>query len=230
VLVSILQTCTTEELEEETLSDDDTLFDPDPSSLKRASSPTGSESDSDGTSAEKRAAIKGKILAVGRMSRVFSLMREESERNSELRTLRIDTRLGAADGDEADHLVDGAELTREAIHGWKEARVSDVRDPSRPLFPSPAPMRPLFPACTDRERTPAAQPLRCECSGIGPAALLGNADFFTSFARPTRTRQHRPRRARRPALRHPRRLDQAVRARRGSVSLALLTAANHSIH
>lgn len=131
VLVSILQTCTNEELEENALSDDDTLFDPEASSIERASSPTGSESDAEGTSAEKRAAIKGKILTVGRMSRVFSLMREESERSSELKTLRIDTQVGAADGDEADYLVDGAELTREQIHGWKEARVSDVRTKRR---------------------------------------------------------------------------------------------------
>ena len=159
MLVSILQTCTSEELEEESPSDDDvTLFDPDAASIKRSSSPTGSESDSDGTSAEKRAAIKGKILAVGRMSRVFSLMREESERSSELKTLRIDTSAGTAAGDEADRLVDGAELTREAINGWKEARVSDVRSGASASSPSLALTRPSL-SNLDRERATAARPL-----------------------------------------------------------------------
>lgn len=57
MLVAVLNTCTKEELEE---SDDDSLI-----------SPTSSNEDS----AERRRVIKGKILAVGRMARVFALLR-----------------------------------------------------------------------------------------------------------------------------------------------------------
>lgn len=57
MLVAVLNTCTKEELEE---SDEDTLI-----------SPSTSPEDA----AERRKIIKGKILAVGRMARVFALLR-----------------------------------------------------------------------------------------------------------------------------------------------------------
>lgn len=55
--MAVLNTCTKEELEE---SDEDTLVSP-------ASTPE--------ESAERRKVIKNKILAVGRMARVFALLR-----------------------------------------------------------------------------------------------------------------------------------------------------------
>ena len=58
MLVAVLNTCTKEELEES--SDEET-----------AVSPTTPSEDS----AERRKVIRNKILAVGRMSRVFSLLR-----------------------------------------------------------------------------------------------------------------------------------------------------------
>jgi len=57
MLVAVLNTCTKEELED---SDDETTL---------ATSATSEES------AERRKAIKSKIMAVGRMSRVFALLR-----------------------------------------------------------------------------------------------------------------------------------------------------------
>jgi serine/threonine-protein phosphatase 2B catalytic subunit len=59
MLVAVLNCCTKEELEEEA-EEDETLV----------ASPTSSE-----VSVERRNVIKGKILAVGRMSRVFALLR-----------------------------------------------------------------------------------------------------------------------------------------------------------
>lgn len=115
MLVAILQTCTAEELEEDLSDEEDTLIEP--------SSPTLVASD-DELSEEKRQAVKAKILAIGRMSRVFTLMRDESEKNSELKSLRIDT--------DASHLADGAEVVKESIHGWKEARVSDIENERLP--------------------------------------------------------------------------------------------------
>lgn len=55
MLIAVLNTCTKEELEES--SDDESV------------------SDSDTAKAARRKVIRNKILAVGRMSRVFSLLR-----------------------------------------------------------------------------------------------------------------------------------------------------------
>lgn len=57
MLVAVLNTCSKEELEE---ADEDSLVSP---------ASTAEES------AERRKVIKGKILAVGRMARVFALLR-----------------------------------------------------------------------------------------------------------------------------------------------------------
>lgn len=61
MLIAILNTCSKEELEEE---DDDDYVD----SLTEPAAP-GDEKE------QRRKAIRNKILAVGRMSRVFSLLR-----------------------------------------------------------------------------------------------------------------------------------------------------------
>jgi serine/threonine-protein phosphatase 2B catalytic subunit len=59
MLVAVLNTCTKEELEES--DDDETLV-----------SPTSPDSDMSGA---RRQVIKNKIMAVGRMARVFALLR-----------------------------------------------------------------------------------------------------------------------------------------------------------
>jgi serine/threonine-protein phosphatase 2B catalytic subunit len=69
----------------------------------------------DDVSAERRQVIKNKILAVGRMSRVFSLLREESERVSELKSLTGSNQLPSG------MLANGAEGIKEAIQGFDDA-------------------------------------------------------------------------------------------------------------
>lgn len=69
MLIAILDCCSKEELEEE--SDEETTMDVE----------------------ERRRAIKNKILAVGRINRVFTLLREESERVSELKDGSVSGRL-----------------------------------------------------------------------------------------------------------------------------------------
>lgn len=64
---------------------------------------------------ERRQIIKNKILAVGRMSRVFALLREESEKVSELKSLSGTNSLPAG------MLASGAEGIREAIQGFDDA-------------------------------------------------------------------------------------------------------------
>lgn len=77
--------------------------------------PETPEPEMDDVSAERRQVIKNKILAVGRMSRVFSLLREESERVSELKSLTGANQLPAG------LLANGAEGIKEAIQGFDDA-------------------------------------------------------------------------------------------------------------
>ncbi len=80
MLIAILSTCSEEELREEG-----------PSTPPGPTSPPitpGMPVDQDPNSIDfKRRAIKNKILAIGRLSRVFQVLREESERVTELKTV-----------------------------------------------------------------------------------------------------------------------------------------------
>ncbi|KAJ8071237.1 hypothetical protein OCU04_001572 [Sclerotinia nivalis] len=73
----------------------------------------------------KRRAIKNKILAIGRLSRVFQVLREESERVTELKT--------AAGGRlPAGTLMLGAEGIKSAISGFEDARKVDLQNERLP--------------------------------------------------------------------------------------------------
>ena len=112
MLIAILNTCSKEELEDET-------------PLSGPVSPALS----DGESTEaKRRAIKNKILAIGRLSRVFQVLREESERVTELKTAS-GGRLPAGT------LMLGAEGIKQAIHNFEDARKVDLQNERLP--PSP---------------------------------------------------------------------------------------------
>jgi serine/threonine-protein phosphatase 2B catalytic subunit len=65
---------------------------------------------------DKRRAIKGKILQVGRMSRVFGLLREEAESGSELKGVEGVPHPGET-------LIDGAEEVKSVIKGFGQACV-----------------------------------------------------------------------------------------------------------
>ncbi|KAH7098079.1 Metallo-dependent phosphatase [Auriculariales sp. MPI-PUGE-AT-0066] len=128
MLIAVLNCCSAEELEE---SDEIEIND-------GPKSPTSPQD-------ERKQVIRNKILAVGRMARVFALLREESERVSELKTASGSARLppGA--------LALGAEGIKDAIGTFEDARKSDIEnerlppdlvDPDDPLamemFGSPA--------------------------------------------------------------------------------------------
>ncbi|KAF5383120.1 hypothetical protein D9615_005057 [Tricholomella constricta] len=110
MLVAVLNTCTKEELEE---SDDD-------STLVSPSSVVSEES------VERRKVIKNKIMAVGRMARVFALLREESEKVSELKSVSGSSKLPYGT------LASGSEGIREAINGFDDARKSDIENERLP--------------------------------------------------------------------------------------------------
>jgi serine/threonine-protein phosphatase 2B catalytic subunit len=73
----------------------------------------------------KRRAIKNKILAIGRLSRVFQVLREESERVTELKTVS-GGRLPAGT------LMLGAEGIKNAINTFEDARKVDLQNERLP--------------------------------------------------------------------------------------------------
>ena len=114
MLIAILNTCSKEELDEET-----------PSSVSSApASPPLPTVDHESTEAKRRA-IKNKILAIGRLSRVFQVLREESERVTELKTAS-GGRLPAG------ALMLGAEGIKQAIHNFEDARKVDLQNERLP--------------------------------------------------------------------------------------------------
>jgi len=111
MLIAILNTCSKEELEEDTPS---------------TSGPVSPALNMDPESTEfKRRAIKNKILAIGRLSRVFQVLREESERVTELKTAS-GGRLPAGT------LMLGAEGIKQAIHNFEDARKVDLQNERLP--------------------------------------------------------------------------------------------------
>ncbi len=117
MLIAILNTCSKEELEvgEET---------PPPVLTPAPASPPLEQKDPESTEAKRRA-IKNKILAIGRLSRVFQVLREESERVTELKTAS-GGRLPAGT------LMLGAEGIKQAIHNFEDARKVDLQNERLP--------------------------------------------------------------------------------------------------
>jgi serine/threonine-protein phosphatase 2B catalytic subunit len=113
MLIAILNTCSKEELEEET-----------PLSSGPSSPPVSAGIDPESTEFKRRA-IKNKILAIGRLSRVFQVLREESERVTELKTAS-GGRLPAGT------LMLGAEGIKQAIHSFEDARKVDLQNERLP--------------------------------------------------------------------------------------------------
>ncbi|OLN82141.1 Serine/threonine-protein phosphatase 2B catalytic subunit [Colletotrichum chlorophyti] len=117
MLIAILSTCSEEELKE-----DATPSSTSPGPL----SPPLSGASQDPESIEyKRRAIKNKILAIGRLSRVFQVLREESERVTELKTVS-GGRLPAGT------LMLGAEGIKNAINTFEDARKVDLQNERLP--------------------------------------------------------------------------------------------------
>lgn len=113
MLIAILNTCSKEELEDET-----------PSTTSPAEPSPPMPMDTESTEFKRRA-IKNKILAIGRLSRVFQVLREESERVTELKT--------AAGGRlPAGTLMLGAEGIKQAITNFEDARKVDLQNERLP--------------------------------------------------------------------------------------------------
>lgn len=117
MLIAILSTCSEDELKEEGT----------PSTVSPTlTSPPANALNMDPESVEfKRRAIKNKILAIGRLSRVFQVLREESERVTELKT---------ASGGRLPQgtLMLGAEGIKNAISTFEDARKVDLQNERLP--------------------------------------------------------------------------------------------------
>ncbi|KAI1262118.1 serine/threonine-protein phosphatase 2B catalytic subunit [Xylariaceae sp. FL1019] len=113
MLIAILSTCSEEELQQDT-----------PSSTAGPHSPPIA-SPADASLEARKRAVKNKILAIGRMSRVFNVLREESERVTELKTVS-GGRLPAGT------LMLGAEGIKNAITNFEDARKVDLQNERLP--------------------------------------------------------------------------------------------------
>ncbi|KAG0315748.1 3',5'-cyclic-nucleotide phosphodiesterase (PDEase) (3':5'-CNP) [Dissophora globulifera] len=154
MLLAILNTCSKEELAEDDMllsitdgSSSEMDLDTTPVSTETnfssiASSVTSSRAESDAggvqdadmvdvsrLNAEREASkfrIRQKILAVGRLSRVFAVLRNESEAVSELKDLMGTTKLPYGS------LALGAEGLKKAIHSFEDAKRSDMENERLP--------------------------------------------------------------------------------------------------
>ncbi|KAF8531397.1 serine/threonine protein phosphatase 2B [Gautieria morchelliformis] len=127
MLVAVLNCCTKEELEEADGDD--------------ASLPPMSPTTALAHASERRMIIRNKIRAIGRMSRVFALLRSESERVSELKSISGSAKLpyGA--------LATGAEGIRLAITSFDDARKMDIENERLPpeiVNPDSKAPKPIF--------------------------------------------------------------------------------------
>ncbi|GAA97647.1 uncharacterized protein L969DRAFT_87746 [Mixia osmundae IAM 14324] len=115
MLIALLGICSKEELDEE--EEEEEVLDEEDAEMEGA---TPEEN------AERRKIIKNKILAVGKMSRVFSVLREESEAVSELKSISGTSDLPYGT------LANGAEGIKDAITGFDDARKSDIENERLP--------------------------------------------------------------------------------------------------
>ncbi|GAA5970031.1 hypothetical protein JCM8115_002713 [Rhodotorula mucilaginosa] len=114
MLIAMLGICSQEELDEE-----EEEIEEEPSTIE------GEELDlepgeTEEELAERRTAIKNKILAVGKMSKLFSVLREESESVSELKNVAGSTKLPY------DSLANGNDGIKQSITSFGDARKSDI--------------------------------------------------------------------------------------------------------
>ncbi|KAJ6629337.1 Metallo-dependent phosphatase-like protein, partial [Mycena sp. CBHHK59/15] len=145
MLLAILSICSEEELVDDSDSEGETDADGDAKMRSTLGISTPAEI------ARRRQEIKNKIIAVGRMQRVFQLLREEAESASEL----VDAEAGEAG-------VSGAlgvqRQVRQSIHNFEDARRSDIineRLPSLSPMPSASSPSPIVPSMRIPGRDPA---------------------------------------------------------------------------
>ncbi|KAI5452192.1 3',5'-cyclic-nucleotide phosphodiesterase (PDEase) (3':5'-CNP) [Naganishia albida] len=132
MLIAILNCCTKEELDE---VDEEELH-------AHEAAVTPIDEDEVELDEHGQKIIKDKIMLVGKMSRVFALLREETERVGELQTSSDNSALPD------DVLASGSEGVKESIHGFSDARKADITNERLP------------PELIDADEEAPASPLR----------------------------------------------------------------------
>jgi serine/threonine-protein phosphatase 2B catalytic subunit len=122
MLIALLGICSKEELEEEELLEEEAEAEEETPEEEGM----GGAAQSPDEIAERRLIIKNKILAVGKMSRVFAVLREESEAVSELKSVTGEPKLPAGT------LANGADGIKESITSFGDARKSDIENERLP--------------------------------------------------------------------------------------------------
>ncbi|KAI0297352.1 serine/threonine protein phosphatase 2B [Russula brevipes] len=168
MLVAVLNTCSQEELMES--SDEES-----------AVVPTKKTPSEDAAAAERRRIVRSKILAVGRMARVFSVLREESERVSELKSMSGSSKLPYGT------LALGAEGIKDAIKGFDDARKSDIENERLPpdLTPAEDPHadRELSPNGVEEALEEAFSSKSSSPVGLTPSSPVSGSGPVTPFRR-----------------------------------------------
>ncbi|KAJ7240511.1 Metallo-dependent phosphatase-like protein [Mycena rebaudengoi] len=116
MLVAVLNVCTKDELDYEDEREELEDVEMTPVALKTF----------DEQASERRKIIRNKIMAVGRMARVFALLREESEKVSELKNISGSGRLPYGT------LMSGVEGIKSRITGFEDARKFDIENERLP--------------------------------------------------------------------------------------------------
>lgn len=130
MLVSILNICTEEELDEETAFSEDMELEGEsfdfnqgsPTSRPPSIPEKGEEAQ---TLAEKRLALRNKVIAIGRVSRMYLVLRQESEGVAHLKELNSGTLPKGS-------LLHGSEGLRRTITSFEDARRADLMNEALP--------------------------------------------------------------------------------------------------
>lgn len=117
MLISILNVCSKEELDEEEEEEEASM-----ALQEIGDDGEVLEGEDEDVSDDRRGVVKQKILAVGRMSRVFGLLREEAERVSELKGASPTGKLPYG------QLASGSEGIKESIENYDDARKADIEN------------------------------------------------------------------------------------------------------
>jgi serine/threonine-protein phosphatase 2B catalytic subunit len=128
ILVSVLNICSEEELDDDTPIDENILNNLDKNDLNKIEDKLKEDEemdrDFDESSLRKRK-LRNKILAIGRVSRMFQVLREEAENIQKLKNLSGGHIPRGA-------LLGGSDGIQESISGFEEARKADLANEALP--------------------------------------------------------------------------------------------------
>ncbi|KAI9465863.1 Metallo-dependent phosphatase [Lactarius psammicola] len=163
MLLAVLAVCSQEELEDDSSSSED----------DEAERAIMNEALAPGESSARRQQIKNKILAVGRMQRMFQLLREESENASELSAggVGVDGALAIGTRSGMDALGVQGNQIRRYIHSFDDARRLDIANERLPEYNYAPTSFPFVPVPSMRQPLAAHMQPGSDVPGAWPAPM-----------------------------------------------------------